>query len=88
MYVTCRTNVVPEEDCISEVIRVQPDAMICEIDQLSWGCTIGYGEAKIAEPNPNTAGLANDLLRLACVTAKTVGEFKTRSVLAFQIHGK
>ncbi|KAL0083092.1 hypothetical protein F4703DRAFT_1794672 [Phycomyces blakesleeanus] len=66
------TNVVPEEGCVSEIIRAQTDAMICEIEQLSWGCTIGYGEAKIAEPKPNIGSLANDLLRLAFVAANTV----------------
>ncbi|KAI8635739.1 hypothetical protein BD408DRAFT_357016, partial [Parasitella parasitica] len=52
------------------------------------GCTIGYGEAKIVEPKPNIAGLANGPLTLAFVIAKTVGESKTRSILVFQIHGK
>ncbi|OAD74634.1 hypothetical protein PHYBLDRAFT_180889 [Phycomyces blakesleeanus NRRL 1555(-)] len=66
------TNVVPEEGCVSEIIRAQTDAMICEIEQLSWGCTIGYGEAKIAEPKPNIGSLANDLLRLAFVAANTM----------------
>ncbi|KAI9468856.1 hypothetical protein BDB00DRAFT_751493, partial [Zychaea mexicana] len=44
------TNVVPDDGSASEVVRVQPDAMICEIDQLSWGRPLGYGEAKLAEP--------------------------------------
>lgn len=62
--------------------------MICEIDQLSWGCTLGYGEAKLAEPNQNTGVLANDLLRLAIMTTKAIEGSEMRSVLAFQIHGK
>ncbi|KAG2214353.1 hypothetical protein INT47_000909 [Mucor saturninus] len=77
-----RTNVVPEDDCASKIIRVQPDAMICEIDQHNWGCTIGYSEAKMVEPEPNIAGLANNLLRIA----KSIGESKTGTILAFQIH--
>ncbi|KAI9343407.1 hypothetical protein BD770DRAFT_447431 [Pilaira anomala] len=31
----------------------------------SWGCILRYGEAKVAEANPNIASLANDHLRLA-----------------------
>ncbi|KAG1453017.1 hypothetical protein G6F56_007672 [Rhizopus delemar] len=82
------TNIVPDNGNASEVKRVQPDAMICEIDQLSWSCTFGYGEAKLAEPNLNTGVLANDLLRLAIMTTKAIGGSEMRSVLAFQIHGK
>ncbi|KAI8078310.1 hypothetical protein BDF21DRAFT_452657 [Thamnidium elegans] len=55
-------------------------------EEVSWGSTLGYGEAKIAEPNPNIGGLVNDLLRLASMTTKAIGESKMRSILAFQIH--
>lgn len=60
---------MPEGGCVSEIIPVQPDAMICEIDQLSWGCQ-------------------RPLERLVIAIPKTVSESKTRSILAFQIHGK
>ncbi|KAG2224991.1 hypothetical protein INT45_000112, partial [Circinella minor] len=44
------SNVIPDEGSTSEFIQVRPDALICEIDQLLWGRTIGYGEVKLAEP--------------------------------------
>ncbi|KAI9363594.1 hypothetical protein BD770DRAFT_314860, partial [Pilaira anomala] len=47
-----------------------------------------YGEAKISEANQNVGVLANDLLRLAVMTAKAVNESNMSSLLAFQIHGK
>ncbi|KAI9335214.1 hypothetical protein BD770DRAFT_332511, partial [Pilaira anomala] len=73
--------------CANELNRIQPDAMICSINQLSWDRTIGYGEVKVAEPTPNSAALASDLLRLATMTSKAIGGSETRSILTFQIHG-
>lgn len=88
IWIIYRTNIVPYNGNASEIKRIQPDAMICEIDQLSWSRTIGYGEAKLVEPNLNIKVLANDLLRLAILTIKAIGGSEMPSVFAFQIHGK
>ncbi|KAI8088332.1 hypothetical protein BDF21DRAFT_335013 [Thamnidium elegans] len=62
--------------------------MICESDQLSWGCTLGYDEAKTAEPNPNIGALASDFLRLVVMATKIIGKSEMHYILAFQIRGK
>ena len=83
-----RSNVVPEHGSASEVLRVQPDAMICKIDQLSWGHPVGHGEAKLAESTANTDALASDLLRLGVMNVKALKKSNMNAILAFQIHGK
>ncbi|KAG2219644.1 hypothetical protein INT45_012345 [Circinella minor] len=52
-----RSNVVPEDSSVSDILRIQPDAMICKIDQMSWSYPVGHGEAKLAENNTNTDAL-------------------------------
>lgn len=84
----CKPNVVHDEGSSSEVVCVQPDVMICEIDLLTWGCTLGYGEAKLAKTDTNFAALTNDLLRFSVMTNKAIKGSKTLSSIAFQIQGK
>ncbi|RIA81814.1 hypothetical protein C1645_836340 [Glomus cerebriforme] len=43
----------------------QPDAIINEIDQLSWGLSKGHGEAKVQEEVNNLYLLCTDLIRIA-----------------------
>ncbi|KAI8140817.1 hypothetical protein BJV82DRAFT_690334 [Fennellomyces sp. T-0311] len=71
----------------NEVVRTQPDAIICQVNQLSWGIPLGYGEATLEETNPNIDSLANDLLRLAIMNFKAISKSKMSDVLGFQIHG-
>ncbi|KAI7852195.1 hypothetical protein BDC45DRAFT_444308, partial [Circinella umbellata] len=64
-----------------------PDAIICQIDQLKWGLSMGFGEVKLAEPTCNADVLGQDLIRLAMLGRKTLIETKLEASLSFQIHG-
>ncbi|KAI7856466.1 hypothetical protein BDC45DRAFT_56076 [Circinella umbellata] len=81
------SNVIPDEGSTSEFIQVRLDALICEIDQLRWGRTIGYGEVKRAEPTTNLDSLGQDIVRLALLTKTSLTKSKVNYVTAFQIHG-
>ncbi|KAI7850752.1 hypothetical protein BDC45DRAFT_446592, partial [Circinella umbellata] len=39
--------------------------IVCEIDQLSWGASVAFGEAKLSKPTNNINSLGQDLMRLA-----------------------
>ncbi|KAG2222849.1 hypothetical protein INT45_000464 [Circinella minor] len=38
---------------VSEFLQAHPDALICEVNQLGWGWSIGFGEIKLADSTPN-----------------------------------
>ncbi|KAI9317193.1 hypothetical protein BX666DRAFT_1858025, partial [Dichotomocladium elegans] len=65
--------------------ELRPDELLCEIDQLSWGRSVGFGEVKLSEPTVNLDGLGQDLLRLADLTQHAMTS--SNAVLSFQIHG-
>ncbi|KAG2223624.1 hypothetical protein INT45_009983 [Circinella minor] len=63
-------NVLPSEGSVSDRVQVRPDAIVCEIDQLSWGTSVAFGEAKLSEPTNNINSSGRDLMRLAILGAK------------------
>ncbi|KAI8077892.1 uncharacterized protein B0P05DRAFT_491808 [Gilbertella persicaria] len=75
------TNVIPMEKGKS-----RPDAVISEKLQLSFGSSVGYGEAK-AQQGSCTKLLCLDTLRLAIFTKNAIDINKLDGALAFQIHG-
>ncbi|KAI8143154.1 hypothetical protein BJV82DRAFT_102605 [Fennellomyces sp. T-0311] len=81
------SNVIPAEGSLSSVLNMRPDAIICQIDQLRWSLSLGHGEAKLSEPNPNIDALAQDLLRLAVLNKKPLMNSSLKAAIAFQIHG-
>ena len=66
--------------------QVRPDALLCAIDQLSWGKSLGFGEVKLRDPTPNIDAVACDLLRLADLSQHASAKLKAS--FSFQIHGK
>ena len=82
-----RSNVIPGDGNSSEFLQVRPDALIYEINQLSWGRSIGFGEVKLAEPMPNLDLLDQDIIRLAILGKKVLADSKLNAMIMFQIHG-
>ncbi|CEG75933.1 hypothetical protein RMATCC62417_10904 [Rhizopus microsporus] len=62
------------------------DAVIGEKQQLSFGSSVGYGEAKIQQGYCSKS-LCLDTLRLAIFTKNAIDVNKLDGALAFQIHG-
>ncbi|KAI7860608.1 hypothetical protein BDC45DRAFT_563768 [Circinella umbellata] len=65
----------------------RPDAMISMYEQLSFGSSLGFGEAKIAQPRTNNHDLCHDLLRLAMFCKETIDKNYLTGCISFQIHG-
>ncbi|KAI9317662.1 hypothetical protein BX666DRAFT_1857327, partial [Dichotomocladium elegans] len=53
---------------VNDAVQVKPDALLCEIDQLCRGRSLGLGEVKLIGPTVNIDALGQDLLRLADLT--------------------
>ncbi|ORE00767.1 hypothetical protein BCV72DRAFT_100067 [Rhizopus microsporus var. microsporus] len=81
------SNVLPTEASSSSSNQVRPDAMVCEIDQLSWGKSLGFGEVKLADVTPNLNELGHDLLRLATLSKSALSKSGLHASMSFQIHG-
>ncbi|KAI9314157.1 hypothetical protein BX666DRAFT_1970969 [Dichotomocladium elegans] len=81
------SNVVPEGDHEDEIVRLHPHAIMCQVDQLQWGHSLGHGEANLAEPTPNLDALAHNLVRLAVMNKEVLMKAKKKAAIAFQIHG-
>ncbi|KAI7851209.1 hypothetical protein BDC45DRAFT_516710 [Circinella umbellata] len=79
------SNVIPPEGSVSSIVQVRPDALVCKIDQLSWGRSLGFGEVKLRESKPNLDALGCDLLRLADLTQHASAGLNAS--FSFQIHG-
>lgn len=85
--VVSRSNVSPTEASSSSNNQVRPDAMVCEIDQLSWGRSLGFGEVKLANVTLNLNELGQDLLRLATLSKNAFSKSGLHASMSFQIHG-
>ncbi|KAG1474839.1 hypothetical protein G6F56_000098 [Rhizopus delemar] len=77
---------LPAETSSSSNNQVRPNAIVCEIDQLSWGKSLGFGEVKLAETTPNLDELGNDLLRLATLSKNALSNSGLHAAMSFQIH--
>ncbi|RIA90625.1 hypothetical protein C1645_683196, partial [Glomus cerebriforme] len=66
----------------------QPDAIINEIDQLSWGLSKGHGEAKVQEEVNNLYLLCTDLIRVAEFNKDAIDFYNMNCMLGFQVVGK
>lgn len=47
-----KVNALPTEASSSSNNQVRHDAMVCEIDQLSWGNPLVFGKVKLAIQHP------------------------------------
>ncbi len=65
----------------------RPDAALTKLIQLSYGPSLGFGEAKVAQPNTNNNDLCHDLLRLGIFCKEAIDTHHWNACLAFQIHG-
>lgn len=61
--------------------------MITKLDQLVFGHSLGFGEAKIAQCTPDKYNLCHDLLRLALFCKETINKNQLNASLAFEING-
>ncbi|CEP15594.1 hypothetical protein [Parasitella parasitica] len=75
------TNALPMEKG-----KNRPDAVISEKRQMSFGNSVGYGEAKTLQGSCSKS-LCLDTLRLAIFTKNAIDINKLDGALAFQIHG-
>ncbi|KAG1450887.1 hypothetical protein G6F46_011695 [Rhizopus delemar] len=75
------TNAIPMEKG-----KNRPDAVISEKRQMSFGNSVGYGEAKTLQGSCSKS-LCLDTLRLAIFTKNAIDINKLDGALAFQIHG-
>lgn len=75
------TNAIPTEKG-----KARPDAVISEKQQLSFGSSIGFGEAKTQQGSCSKL-LCLDTLRLAIFTKNAIDINKLDGALVFQIHG-
>ncbi|KAG1168326.1 hypothetical protein G6F70_002080 [Rhizopus microsporus] len=74
------TNAIPMEKG-----KNRPDAVISEKQQMSFGNSVGYGEAKTQQGSCSKS-LCLDTLRLAIFTKNAIDINKLDGALAFQIH--
>ncbi|CAG8542975.1 991_t:CDS:10, partial [Dentiscutata heterogama] len=65
----------------------QPDAIINEINQLSWGLSKGHGEAKVQEEMNNLYLLCTDLIRIAIFNKDAIDFYNMNCMLGFQVVG-
>ncbi|CAG8506037.1 2654_t:CDS:2, partial [Acaulospora colombiana] len=66
----------------------QPDAIINEINQLSWGLSKGHGEAKVQEEENNLYLLCTDLIRVAVFNKDAIDFYNMNCMLGFQVVGQ
>ncbi|KAG1136978.1 hypothetical protein G6F37_012560 [Rhizopus arrhizus] len=67
--------------------KKRPDATITKLNQLVFGHSLGFGEAKIAQCTPDKYNLCHDLLRLALFCKETIDKNQLNASLTFQING-
>ncbi|ORX49518.1 hypothetical protein DM01DRAFT_1409488 [Hesseltinella vesiculosa] len=68
-----------------ETPKRRPDAIISQINQLAYGSSLGFGEAKIQ--NASKYDLCHDLLRLALFSKECIDMNSLDGCFLFQIHG-
>ena len=66
----------------------QPDAIINNIEQLSWGSSMGHGEAKVKEEANNLYSLSADLIRVAVFNKDGIDFYNMQCMLGFQVVGR
>ncbi|PHZ13944.1 uncharacterized protein RHIMIDRAFT_235945 [Rhizopus microsporus ATCC 52813] len=71
----------------SSAKKKRPDATITKLNQLAFGYSLGFEEAKIAQSTPDKYNFCYDLLRLALFCKETIDKNQLNASLAFQIHG-
>src|SRR6185312_5064576 len=86
----CRANKeAPESKARKLTGRAkQPDAIINNIEQLSWGSSMGHGEANVKEEANNLYSLSADLIRVAVFNKDGIDFYKMRCMFGFQVVGK
>jgi len=67
--------------------KKRPDATLSKVTQLAYGPSLGFGEAKVAQPTTNNNDLCHDLLRLGIFCKEAIDAHHWNACLAFQIHG-
>ncbi|CAO3595732.1 unnamed protein product [Absidia cylindrospora] len=77
------TNTIPNE----KNGKSRPDAVVSEKLQLSFGGSIGFGEAKVQKGSGSRVSLCLDTLRLAIFTKNAIDVNTLDAAIAFQIHG-
>ncbi|KAL0074606.1 hypothetical protein J3Q64DRAFT_1826371 [Phycomyces blakesleeanus] len=65
----------------------RPDATLTNLTQLSYEPSLGFGEAKVAQPNTNDNYLCYDFLRLKVFCKEAIGTHHWKACFVFQIHG-
>ncbi|CAG8618245.1 6558_t:CDS:10, partial [Diversispora eburnea] len=65
----------------------QPDAIINEIDQLSWSLSKGHGEAKVQDEANNLYLLCTDLIRVSVFNKDAIDFYNMNCMLGFQVVG-
>ncbi|CEG63106.1 hypothetical protein RMATCC62417_00309 [Rhizopus microsporus] len=65
----------------------RPDATISKLTQMSFGPSLGFGEAKVTQSTCDKYMLCLNLTRLATFAKDTIDENKLNASLSFQIHG-
>ncbi|CAG8515579.1 10438_t:CDS:2 [Paraglomus occultum] len=65
----------------------QPDAIISNVDQLSWGSSRGHGEAKVQEEVDNLYSLCTDLIWIAVFNKDAIDFYNKDCMLGFQVIG-
>ncbi|CAG8802420.1 21743_t:CDS:1, partial [Dentiscutata erythropus] len=63
----------------------QPDAIINEINQLSWSLSKGHGEAKVQEKINNLYLLCTNLIRIAIFNKDAIDFYNMNCMLRFQV---
>ncbi|KAI7849642.1 hypothetical protein BDC45DRAFT_539909 [Circinella umbellata] len=64
----------------------RPGATLTKLTQLSYGSSLGFGEAKVAQATTNNNDLRHDLLRLGIFCKEAINTHHWNACLAFQIH--
>lgn len=72
-----------------ETEDLRPDATISKIEQLDFGASLGFGEAKISHSTTttDTHALCHELLRSATFSKDTIDHNSLQAALPLQIHG-
>lgn len=68
---------------VAETPQQRPDAVISKMRQLSFGSSLGFGEAKVQ--STSNYNLCHDLLRLALFSIESIDMNKLAGCLSFQI---
>ncbi|KAI9492002.1 hypothetical protein BDB00DRAFT_873840 [Zychaea mexicana] len=65
----------------------RPNATLTKLTQISYWPSLGFGEAKVAQPTTNNNDLCHNLLHLGIFCKEAIDTYHWNACLAFQIHG-